>query len=205
MLNILKQGGVTIIPLLLCSIVSLAVGLERFIYLKRAKGNNFRLIKKVKLMLNNSKFGEAKEIIEEERGPVAGILMEGLRFYGQRQYEIKDKLEIVGHNEVKKLERRLGVLDFIATVAPLLGLLGTVLGIIDSFNILAAVQGMASPDVLSVGIAQALISTAVGLIVAIPALLIYTYLMGLVEKRTEEMNYWFIEVVEVLSKGGKNV
>ncbi|MCK8817700.1 MotA/TolQ/ExbB proton channel family protein [Natroniella sulfidigena] len=205
MLETLRQGGITMIPLLLCSIISLAVSLERLIYLKRAKGDNFRLIKKVKLMIDNRKIGEAKSILQEARGPVAGMLLEGIKYYGKKKYEIQDYLEIVGNNQLKKLEKRLRVLDFIATVSPLLGLLGTVLGIIDSFNILAGADSLSSPGAISVGISQALISTAVGLIVAIPTMMMYTYLVSLVEARAEEMNRWTLDLVEILSQGGSNV
>ncbi|WP_408956072.1 MotA/TolQ/ExbB proton channel family protein [Natroniella sp. ANB-PHB2] len=205
MFEILRQGGITMIPLLLCSIISLAVSLERLIYLKKAKGNNFRLIKKVKLMIDNGKIGEAKSILQEARGPVAGMLLEGIKYYGKKKYEIQDYLEIAGNNQIKKLEKRLRVLDFIATVSPLLGLLGTVLGIIDSFNILAGAEGLSSPGAISVGVSQALVSTAVGLMVAIPTMMLYTYLVSLVEARAEEMNRWTLDLVEILSQGGSNV
>ncbi|GAB6100767.1 MotA/TolQ/ExbB proton channel family protein [Halanaerocella petrolearia] len=205
MLQLIKQGGLTISPLILCSIISLAVSLERLIYLKRAKANNYNLIKQVKLKLKNSKISKAKEIIKEERGPIAGMLLEGLKYQGRGKYEIRDNLELAGQNEVKKLEKRLKVLEFIAAVSPLLGLLGTVIGIINSFNILQAAQGLASPQALSSGIAEALISTATGLIVAIPTMLMYSYLTSLVERRTMEMNRWFMDVVDLLSRDGNNV
>ncbi|WP_027340267.1 MotA/TolQ/ExbB proton channel family protein [Halonatronum saccharophilum] len=205
MLEILKSGGVTVIPLVICSVISLAVALERFIYLKKAKANNFKLIKKAKLKMDSGKFVEAKAIIEEERGPVAGILREGMKYYGKEKSEIRSNLELIGQNEVKKMEKGLNVLDVIATIAPLLGLLGTVLGIIDSFNILAGAQGMASPSALSVGISQALISTAVGLIVAIPTMLMYSYLVSLVNDRVKEINTWFVDLADLLSQGDQNV
>ncbi|WP_018248999.1 MotA/TolQ/ExbB proton channel family protein [Orenia marismortui] len=205
MLDILREGGVTVIPLLICSIVGLAVSLERLIYLKKAKGNNFRLIEKVKLKLNRGKINEVSEIISQESGVIAGILEEGIKYYGQEKQELRSNLEIVGQTEIKKMEKRLGVLDLIATIAPLLGLLGTVLGIIDSFNILAGAQGMASPSALSSGIAQALISTALGLVVAIPTMLVYTYLLGLIQDRIDEINRCFVDLVELLGQGGNDV
>ncbi len=204
MLGILEQGGVTAIPLVICSITAIAVALERFIYLKKAEGNNFRLIKKIKLMLGNDKLREAKNMAQKEDGPIAGILTEGFKYYGKKKEDLKDNLEAVAQSEIKKLEKRLRVLDFIANVAPLLGLLGTVLGIIDSFNILAGAEGMASPEAISVGISHALISTAFGLIVAIPTMLLYSYLVSLVEQRTEEVNRWFIDLIDLLSQGGSN-
>ena len=203
--GVLQQGGMTIIPLLICSVVSLAVSIERFIYLKKAKGDNFKLIKQVKLMIKKGDINEAKSIVQGESGPVAGMLMEGFKYYGERKAELRKYLEIIGQNQIKTLEKRLRVLDFIATVSPLLGLLGTVVGIIDSFNILAGAQGLATPGTLSVGISEALISTAVGLIVAIPTMLMYTYLVSVVEERTEEMNRWSVDIIEILSVGGSNV
>lgn len=205
MISILQQGGVTIIPLLLCSVVAVAVSLERLIYLKRAKTNNYNLIKQVNLMLNKGKVTKAKNLLKEERGPVAGILMAGLEYQGQEKTEVRKNLEVVGRSEVKLLEKRIRILEFIASVAPLLGLLGTVLGIIDSFNILQAAQGMASPQALSAGIAEALLSTAIGLIVAIPTMFMHSYLTSLVDRRTDELNRWFVDIVEVLSRGESDV
>ena len=205
MLDVLKQGGVTIIPLIIFSVIGLAISIERFIYLKKAKTNNYNLINKVRVKLNDNKIKEVKSILEDKEAPIAGILLEGLNYRGQPRDELRQNLELIGNNQVKKLEKRLKALNFIASVSPLLGLLGTVLGIIDSFNILATAQGVANPGALSVGIAQALISTAVGLIVAIPIMLMYSYLAGLVDKRTAEMNRWFADVVEVLGQGGQNV
>ncbi|MGM0369069.1 MAG: MotA/TolQ/ExbB proton channel family protein [Bacillota bacterium] len=205
MLDVLKQGGVTIIPLVIFSIVSLAISIERFIYLKQAKINNYNLINKVRVKLDDNNLKEIKSILEEKKTPIAGMLLDGLNYLGQDKTELRQNLQLIGNNQVKELEKRLSALNFIASVSPLLGLLGTVLGIIDSFNILATAQGVANPGALSVGIAQALISTAIGLIVAIPTMLMYSYLAGLVEKRTTEMNRWFADVVEVLSQGGKNV
>ena len=205
MLDVLKQGGVTVIPLVVLSIIGLAISLERLIHLKKAKINNYNLINKVRVKLNDNKIKAVKSILEDNKSPVAGMLLEGLNYLGQDKNELRQNLELIGNNQVNKLEKRLGALNFIASVSPLLGLLGTVLGIIDSFNILAAAQGIANPGALSVGIAQALISTAVGLIVAIPTMLMYSYLVSLVEKRTSELNRWFADVVEVLSQGGKNV
>ncbi|GAB6136841.1 MotA/TolQ/ExbB proton channel family protein [Halanaerobaculum tunisiense] len=205
MLDFIQQGGVTVIPLLLCSVVSLAVAIERLIYLKKAKTNNYNLIKEVKLVLEKGKISQAKEVINDSNGPVAGILLEGLRYRGQSKYEIRDNLELAGQNEVRKLEKRLKILEFIAAVAPLLGLLGTVIGIINSFNILEAAQGLASPQALSSGIAEALISTATGLIVAIPSMLMYSYLTSLVDRRTMELNQWFMDVVDLFSQDGQDV
>lgn len=205
MLDVLKQGGITVIPLVIFSVISLAISIERFIYLKQAKINNYNLINKVRVKLDDNKIKETKSILKEEKAPIAGILLEGLNYLGQERDELRKNLELVGNNQVKKLEKRLTALNFIASVSPLLGLLGTVLGIIDSFNILAAGQGVANPGALSVGIAQALISTAAGLVVAIPTMLMYSYLVSLVDKRTTEMNRWFADVVEVLGQGGKNV
>ncbi len=205
MLDILTQGGVTIIPLLICSVVALAITLERVIFLKKSKVNNFKLLEKVKLKLNRGGFEEAQEIIRTEKGPIAGILEKGIQYYGTEREELRDNLQLIAENQIKKLEKRLGVLEVIATISPLLGLLGTVLGIIDSFNILAAAQGMASPAALSSGIAQALISTAIGLVVAIPTMLIYSYLVSLVQERVEEINHWFVDVIDLLSQGDDHV
>ncbi|MFO7818823.1 MAG: MotA/TolQ/ExbB proton channel family protein, partial [Halanaerobacter sp.] len=117
MLDVLKQGGVTIIPLIIFSVIALAISIERFIYLKKAKTNNYNLINKVRVKLNDNKVKEVKSILEGKEAPIAGILLEGLNYIGQQKEELRQNLELIGNNEVKKLEKRLSALNFIASVS----------------------------------------------------------------------------------------
>lgn len=110
-------------------------------------------------------------------------------------------MEEIGRLEIYKMERRMNVLDVIIGIAPLLGLLGTVTGIIKSFNILAALEGISQPSALSAGIAEALITTAAGLIIAIPTMAVYSFLNGIIDRNIAEMNKRSNELVELLGSG----
>lgn len=204
MLEFLKQGGPTIYPLLACSVIVLAVVLERLIYFRRVKSNNFRMFKKIELLIVEGEITKAAHELKNERGPVAKIIAAGLAHYGQDRRLVEEHIRVAGDHEIHKLEKNLPILDVVATISPLLGLLGTVLGIIASFNILGATGGIAAPAQLSIGIAAALISTAVGLIIAIPAMLCYSYFMSVVDYNTKEMNKWSVELLDLLSHRGES-
>lgn len=200
MLNFVFKGGPTIIPLLICSILSVAIILERYFYFRSINNNDFRLVKRVKLLLSDGKLAKAKKEAEKTNGPIAAMVLAGLEKYGHDRQTVKEFIQARGQHEISVMEKRLRVLDFIASVSPLLGLLGTVIGIIKSFNILAGAQGMAAPSALSSGIAEALISTAIGLIVAIPTMLFYTYLDSKVEAKMTEMKQWSTRLIEMLAE-----
>lgn len=202
MLEFIKQGGPTMYPLLLCSVAGLAIALERLFYFMRNRNNSSRLFKKVELFITEGEVTRAAHELKNERGPVARVISAGLSRYGSDRKTIEEFIRVAGEQEIHKMEKHLGYLEIIATVSPLLGLLGTVLGIIDNFNILAATAGIAAPAQLSSGIASALISTAVGLVIAIPALVIYAYFVNVVEANTKEMSKWAIELLDLLNQRG---
>ena len=201
MIEIIFKGGPTMIPLIVCSIVVLAIALERYIYLKKCRnGQIYKTFKKAKIWIEEEEISKALKEVKQERGPVATLMATALVNFNKEKDEFQKHLQIVGENEVHKMERHLKVIDLIAMISPLLGLLGTVIGIIQSFNILAGAPAVTAPAAISRGIAQALISTATGLIVAIPAMIIYSYLVSLLEKRTNEMNQWSVEVMELYNR-----
>lgn len=202
MLEFIKQGGPTMYPLLLCSVAGLAIALERFFYFMRNKNNNAKMFKKVELLIAEGEVTRAAHELKNERGPVAKVISAGLSRYGSDRKTVEEFVRVAGEAEIHKMEKHLGYLEIIATISPLLGLLGTVLGIIDNFNILAATAGIAAPAQLSSGIAAALISTAVGLIIAIPALLAYSYFTNVIEANTREMSKWAVELLDLLSHRG---
>ncbi len=203
LLDIIFKGGLVMIPLLLCSVIALAVGLEKFIYLRKTKTNTWKLMNKVEFLVKQGNITEALQTVKQQDGPISSILAAALSRHDRKREQIQEYLQTVGDNEVHKMEKRLVILDIIATISPLLGLLGTVIGIISSFNILAAAHGAASPAALSVGIAEALITTATGLVIAIPTMIIYTYLIQLVERRVNEMKNCATELLDILTSRGE--
>jgi len=184
MLDVLVKGGPVMIPLLFCSVLAVAVALERLWYLYSTRGDSEDLMDEVKLALSQGKLLEAVQIAKRSRSQVAALIATGIAYSDRPREELKELLDEVGRDEVYKMERRLVVLDLVATVSPLLGLLGTVTGIIRTFNVIGALQGLGSPQDLSLGIAEALITTAAGLIIAIPTVAVYQWISSIIDRRS---------------------
>ncbi|MCK9526668.1 MAG: MotA/TolQ/ExbB proton channel family protein [Limnochordia bacterium] len=201
MLRIFELGGPVMIPLLLCSVFSVAIGIERLWYLLRLRIDTDDLLEDIKLSLGQGKVLEAMQIAKKARGPVASVFAAGIAHYDQRRDEIKEHMSVVGHDEIHKMERRLGTLDLIVTISPLLGILGTVTGIIGSFNVMGAMEGITQASALSIGIAEALITTAAGLIVAVPTMALSAYLGTIVTNQVADMNKKSTELLNVLDTG----
>jgi len=172
-----QKGGPVMWPLLAFSVLGLAVAIERFFALKKARVNVNEFLAKVRkaLMVNRS-LRDAVKICEQYQGPVASVMKAGLLKYGQPKEEIEKTIENAALFEMGRLERGLSVLATTANIAPLLGFLGTVTGMIGSFDALARV-GLTNPTAVFAGVSEALITTATGLIIAIPIQLLYNYFM----------------------------
>lgn len=203
MLKILVLGGPVMIPLLLSSIFAVAIGIERLWYLLRSRIDTDDLLEDVKLSLGQGKVLEAMQIAKKARGPVAAVLASGIAHYDQGREEIKEHMQAVGREEIFKMERRMGALDTIVTISPLLGILGTVTGIISSFNVMAALEGVAQASALSSGIAEALITTATGLIIAVPTMALSAYLNGIINSQVADLNKKSTEILNVLDSRGE--
>lgn len=197
MLDVFFKGGVMMWPLLLASIAALAVAIERFIALRGKDQDVTELIEDVRFAVEQGRIIEAVQIARRSRSPVSGLLVAALSNIGKPKAEIEEEIAVAGRMELRRLERYLPVLDLIVTIAPLMGLLGTVLGIIKAFNVLAASAGLADAGALSAGIAEALITTAAGLIIAIPAQVVYTYLISMVDRAVAAMNSKSVEIISL--------
>lgn len=198
MLRILELGGPVMIPLFICSIFALAIGIERFWYLFRSRVDSDDLLEDIKLSLGQGKVLEAMQIAKKSRGPVAAVLSAGIAHYDQGREEIKEHMEVVGSNEIYKMERRMGGLELIVTISPLLGILGTVTGVIQSFNVIAALEGVGQAAELSAGIAEALITTASGLIIAVPTMALAAYLNSIINRHVADMNRTSTDLLNAL-------
>lgn len=176
--QIFKDGGFVMWPLLIFSILSVIFILERWLALRRAKINvNEFLAKTRKELIVNRSVKNAIKVCEEYRGPVPSILKAGLLKYGQPREDVERTIENAALYEMGRLEKNLVWLASIANVAPLLGFFGTVVGMIKSFEALAE-AGLSNPGLVAAGISEALITTAAGLFVAIPAQLAYNFFMS---------------------------
>jgi biopolymer transport protein ExbB len=170
-----RQGGLFMYPLLFFSVLALTIIIERTIVFAKAKINVNEFLTKIrKSLLVNRNVKEAIKVCEQYRGPVASVVKAGLLRYGHDREDVEKTIENAALYELDRLEKRLGGLATTANVAPMLGFLGTVAGMIKSFATLAE-QGLTNPAAVAVGISEALITTAAGLIIAIPAQLAFNW------------------------------
>ena len=178
----MQDGGPVMWPLLAFSIVALAFTIERFIALRRARINVNEFLAKIrKALIVNRSIRDAIKICEQYRGPVASIMKAGLLKYGQPKEDVEKTIENAAFYEMSRLERGLLVLATTANVAPLLGFFGTVTGMIRSFDALAE-AGLSNPGLVAAGISEALITTATGLVIAIPVQLVYNFFISRINK-----------------------
>ncbi len=196
-LELVKSGGVLIWPLLLCSVISLAIICERFWSLRKRRIIPPDLVKTV-WEWNKNGILDGRHIQILRRGSALGtILAAGLTNRKRDREEMKESIEEVGRHVSHELERFLNTLGTIASISPLLGLLGTVIGMIKVFAVITT-QGVGDPAVLAEGISEALITTAVGLTVAIPSLMFYRYFRGRVDELVVTMEQEALKLVEVI-------
>lgn len=194
MISIILKGGLIMAPIMLCSVISLAIIIERLLFWRRQGKNGFNpwpLIETAR----KSGAGEMVKELSNHDHPVARVLKAGAaQGYGAPSATVA--MEAQAMEELARTKRFLPALDTIITLAPLLGLLGTIVGMIQSFGILS-IAGMGNPHAVTGGVAEALIATAAGLIVAILTLIPYNYFQSRTERLTEEieMNSTRLEVV----------
>jgi biopolymer transport protein ExbB len=186
----IQAGGPIMYPILLCSFFALGIIIEKFIYLGSIKTDTVGLKRQIFDLLKANKIKDAALICDNNRSPIAKILKAGLTKFGASRDEIKESLEDASLYEIPKLESRLGALATIAHVAPLLGLLGTVTGMTACFHtiqIRASSLNPITPGDLAGGIAEALLTTVAGLMVAIPTYVAYNYLVNRINNVILEM------------------
>ncbi|MDO9529885.1 MAG: MotA/TolQ/ExbB proton channel family protein [Syntrophales bacterium] len=184
MLEYFFKGGPVMYPLLICSIISLTVIIERVIFWIREEKNRDRtLLNELMSLVEKGQFDEAKKRTLKARDYVIRTMVCGVV---HRNFSLRDALQMSADEEIARMRRYLPILDTMITLSPLLGILGTVTGIIYSFNMLGTV-GAEHPQLITVGIAQALITTAFGLTIAILSLIPYNYFVSKIEKAVLEM------------------
>ena len=184
MYALFAKGGPLMWPLLCCSVLSLAVIIERLAFwwrLKRQRNGGA-----VAAVIRHAESGDFEGALDAGRGTAdvaARVLVAGL---AEREHGLTETMQVAAGDEIARMKWGLGVLDTIITLAPLLGILGTVLGIIESFDLLGA-SGIGDPKAVTGGIAQALITTAAGLSVAVVTLIPFNYLITKVQAATKDL------------------
>jgi biopolymer transport protein ExbB len=180
MLEIVKAGGWLMVPLVACSVVAVAIVLERLWTLQRSRVLPKELTSQVWQLVTHNELDQRAFQRIQQSSPLGQVLAAGLMQRHASREVLKDAVEDTGRHVVHELERYLGPLGTIAAISPLLGLLGTVSGMIRAFTAITS-QGVGNPTVLAGGISEALVTTAAGLAVAIPSLIAYRYLRGRVD------------------------
>ena len=198
--KIIVAGGILMIPIGICSVLALAIVIERFWRLRRATIDTRGFMDTMRQVLRQNRIQDAVEICDEVDAPIARIMRAGILKYNRTKDDIREAIEDAGHLEIPRLERYMSALATCASVAPLLGLLGTVQGMIKCFAQIQAMEGLVSPSDLAEGIGNALVTTAAGLTVAIPTLVAYNYFVTRVENMILEMEISSSELIELLTR-----
>jgi biopolymer transport protein ExbB len=190
MLDLFQKGGFAMYPLLLLSVVTVAITIERLVYLRRAKTNAGEFMEAL---------DEARKYCEASSTPISRIIMAGLRNQKRGRAEVIRAIEDEGALEVAQLEKGILVLQTISKIAPLIGLFGTVTGMIRSFQAMGASSGD-NPRLVAAGIAEALVATAAGLVVAIPAYFLSFYFVNRVGKFVLDMQKTSVRFLDGLAE-----
>ncbi len=197
MFEMIQSGGWLMLPIIACSILALAIVAERFWSLQEKKINPPNLVAQVWQWHKSNSLSDEHIVALSNNSPLGRVLAAGLVNRNHPREIMKESIEEVGHQVIHELERYLNTLGTIASITPLLGLLGTVIGMIKVFAAITT-QGVGNPTVLAGGISEALITTAAGLSVAIPSLIFYRYFRGKVDALVLKMEEEALKIVDVM-------
>ncbi len=199
MWEMILAGRYMMVPIAVASLVGLAVLLERLFVLRAGRVIVPEIAEAVETLSASEDLSVAYAICERRPGPFANIVHTGLEHADSDWTIIRDVIQEAGRQEGVRLSRGLGMLETVAAVAPLLGLLGTVLGMIRVFATIS-VGGLGNPETLSSGISEAMVTTAAGLIVGIPSLVAYNWLNGRAESIIFQLEFYAAKVLDTLRK-----
>ena len=199
MVEIVKAGGWLMAPIILCAVIAMGIILERYLTLKEKRVIPEDLTSKVWTWVKRDALDQSQIQTLHQGSPLGQILAAGLINRDRERAIMKDSIEDTGRHVVHELERNLDALGTIAAISPLLGLLGTVIGMVKVFTAITT-HGVGNPTVLAGGIAEALITTAAGLTVAIPALIGYRYYRNRIDALVVDMEKEAIKLVEALHR-----
>lgn len=199
-LDILIQGGWVMIPIILLSFIAIYLFVERLLTIRQASGNPDAITDQVREYIRANDIDGAIAYCQRKDVPITRILRQGLERLGRPISEIQDAVQAAGKHETFLLEKRTNMLASIASVAPMLGFFGTVLGMIRAFQDIQSLQGNVNPSVLAGGIWEALITTAAGLLVGIIASLAYNYLLDRIKRLTNGMERSATDFIDLLQE-----
>lgn len=197
-ISIIEKGGWMMYPIMFCSILMVGIGIERAYSLRRKNIINPDFLRKVRTHWNWKDIQLGLQLCKTYDNALARILKAGLLRFGGKVDEIERAIEGAGQHEASLLTSNLRVLGAVANITPMLGLLGTVFGMIKAFNVISQ-SGTGNPGLVASGISEALITTAAGMVVGIPALALYHYFRGRIDRYVFEMEEISFQLVEELN------
>ena len=203
MWELMQKGGPIMWPILLCSVIAFAIVIERLIRLRQEQIDTKTFMEQISKSLKRNKVMEALDLCDRTGGPIAAILKAGILKHDRTRIEIREAIEDASVHEVPRLERNLPVLATVAHIAPLLGLLGTVTGLVQAFQVIeskATALNPVNPGDLAGGIWEALLTTVFGLCVAIPTYVAYNYLVSRVDGFVLDMERSATDLLNILAE-----
>jgi len=204
-IDLFLRGGVLMIPIVLCSIISLAIILERLQKLRRTRAENSAFLERIRGNVRVGRIDDALAICQSTPAPLARVFSAALRRISDGEEVTRQAVEDAGRGETAELERHLGGLATIAGGAPLIGFLGTVIGMINAFQTVEKLGGNVNAGVLAGGIWQALLTTAAGLVVAVPTFFAHNYLHARIQSEVRIMEEKSNELMLLLVTGDESL
>jgi biopolymer transport protein ExbB len=202
LMDLLIKGGPILWIIIGLSFLAIAIIIERILYLKRIKVDEEKLFNRVKSALEKGHFDEALFMCESNLSPITGIMKAAIEHRDEDAYVLKETLKDAASQQAPLLEKNLSNLGTIAHISPLLGLLGTVTGNINAFGVLGSFGAVSDPSVLAKGISEALITTAAGLIVSIPAVIFYNFLVTRINNILVKMENQVNDMILLMKHAG---
>lgn len=198
LLEMVSRGGLVMYPIFLCSVIVVFIAIERYMTLRKAQLDVGQFMLKLKSVFHKGDTSAVLAFCAQKDAPIANIIRRGIVKYDQGDEKVREAVENAGKEEVYHLEKRLSILASIAGIAPMLGFLGTVTGMITAFQRIESLAGNVNPGDLAGGIWEALLTTAFGLAVGIPAYAIYNYFVNRVARFVHEMEVTTTEFLDLL-------
>ncbi|NEM98433.1 MotA/TolQ/ExbB proton channel family protein [Pontibacter burrus] len=199
LLSMLQKGGLIMIPLALLSLLSVYLFVERFLYIRSAGKTDNRLLESISDNLTKYNVDGALTICKLSTTPTARILEKGISRIGAPMRDLESAMETMARVEITHMEKNLGILGAIATIAPMLGFLGTVTGMIRTFFNISLYKNI-SIDIIAAGIYEKMITSATGLVVGITAYILYTILNNMLERSVSKMEMTSLNFLDILCK-----
>ncbi len=204
LVRVARDGGLLLLPLIACSFLLFVFAFERGFSLRRSRVVPKPFIRRFVQQLEESQLDQTEAIqrCRENKSPVAQLCIAAVMKWGRPSVEVEQAVIDAGERVTSQLRRYMRLFSGISTISPLLGLLGTVVGMIRAFNTIAGDDAMGRPDLLASGISQALLTTAAGLVVAIPAIVVHLYFSSRIDRLVVEMDAWGQRVVHAVASDG---